>query len=201
MIEEVKENLQLCNDMVKINGNELRHGFVVEHNDGLWTVVKVEHVKPGKGGAFAQVELRNLRNGSKLNERFRSVDRVERVRLEQKEQQYLYTDGDFLVFMDSRDFDQVYLKADLLQDRMPFLKEGMTVTVEFYGDEALSLTLPQKVACRVEETEPVVAGQTAANSFKPALLDNGVRIHVPPFINVGDEVMVHTETGEYSERV
>ena len=186
--------------MAKINGNELKTGFVIEHNDGLWRVVKVDHVKPGKGGAFAQAELRNLRSGSKLNERFRSADRVERVRLEQKDQQYLYADGEFLVFMDTETFEQVFLKTDILEDRLPFLAEGMTVTVEFHGEEALSLTLPQKVSCRVEETEPVVAGQTAANSFKPALLDNGIRISVPPFIGAGDEVMVNTETGEYSER-
>ncbi len=186
--------------MAKINGNELKAGFVIEHAGGLWNVVKVEHVKPGKGGAFAQAELRNLRSGSKLNERFRSADRVERVRLEQKDHQYLYVDGDLLVFMDTETFEQVYLNADFLEDRRPFLKEGMTVTVEFFGDEALSLTLPQKVACRVAETEPVIAGQTAANSFKPAVLENGIRVSVPPFIAAGDDVMVNTETGEYSER-
>lgn len=186
--------------MVKINGNELKAGFVIEHNEGLWSVVKVDHVKPGKGGAFAQVELRNLRNGSKLNDRFRSADRVERVRLEQKDQQYLYAEGELLVFMDSETFEQIYLSADLLEDRLPFLQEGMTVTVEFYGEDPIRLTLPQKAACKVNETEPVIAGQTAANSFKPAMLDNGVRILVPPFINTGDEVIVNTETGEYFER-
>lgn len=186
--------------MVKINGNELRPGYVIEHNDGLWNVLKVEHVKPGKGGAFAQVELRNLRNGSKLNERFRSADRVERARLEQKEQQYLYDDGEFLVFMDAETFEQVYLKSSLLEDRRPFLQEGMTVSVEFYGDEALNLTLPPKVTCRVAETEPVITGQTAANSFKPAVLENGLRILVPPFIASGDQVVVNTGTGEYHER-
>ena len=186
--------------MSKINGNELKSGHVIEHNDGLWQVVKVDHVKPGKGGAFAQVELRNLRNGSKLNERFRSADRVERARLEQKDQQYLYDDGEFLVFMDSESFEQVYLKADLLEARRPFLQEGMTVSVNFFGDEALDLTLPPKVVCKIVETEPVVAGQTAANSFKPAMLENGVRIMVPPFVGVGEKVMVSTESGEYSER-
>lgn len=186
--------------MVKVNGNELRTGYVIEHNEGLWNVVKVEHVKPGKGGAFAQVELRNLRTGSKLNERFRSADRVERARLEQKDQQYLYDDGDFLVFMDTETFEQVYLKSSLLEDRRPFLQEGMKVSIEFYGSEALSLTLPQKVTCQVAETEPVITGQTAANSFKPAMLDNGLRILVPPFIDVGDQVIVNTETGEYQER-
>ena len=186
--------------MPRINGNEIRPGNVIEHNDGLWNVVKVEHVKPGKGGAFAQVELRNLRNGSKLNERFRSADRVERIRLEQRNQQFLYEDGELLVFMDATSFEQVYLRSELLGERKPFLQEGMMVVVEFYGEEALSLALPQKVTCRIADTEPVVSGQTAANSFKPAKLENGLRILVPPFVGPGDEVIVNTETGEYAER-
>ena len=186
--------------MPKINGNEIRPGHVIEHNDGLWNVIRVEHVKPGKGGAFAQAELRNLRNGSKLNERFRSADRVERVRLEQRNQQFLYEDGELLVFMDGESFEQVYLRAELLGGKRPFLQEGMMVAVEFHGEEALNLSLPQKVACRVADTEPVVSGQTAANSFKPAILENGVRILVPPFVGPGDDVMVNTETCGYAER-
>jgi len=186
--------------MPKINGNEIRPGNVIEHNDGLWAAVRVEHVKPGKGGAFAQVELRNLRNGSKLNERFRSADRVERVRLEQKGQQFLYEDDGMLIVMDSETYDQIQLPASLLGDRRPFLRDGMTITVEFHGDEALNAALPQKVTCRIAETEPVVKGQTAASSFKPAVLDNGVRIMVPPFIGPDEEIVVNTETLEYSER-
>jgi len=186
--------------MTKINGNEIRPGNVLEHNGGLWIAIKVDHVKPGKGGAFAQVELRNLRNGSKLNERFRSADKVEKVRLEQKDQQFLYEDTGMLIFMDSQTFEQVQLSADLLGDRRPFLQEGMTIVVEFYEDEALNATLPQKVLCEVIETEPVVKGQTAASSFKPALLGNGVKVMVPPFISQGEEIIVNTETLEYSER-
>ena len=186
--------------MPKISGNEIRPGHVLEHNGGLWAVVKVDHVKPGKGGAFAQVELRNLRNGSKLNERFRSADKVERVRLEQKDQQYLYRDGNLLVFMDTATYDQIQLPIELLGERQLFLQDGMTVTVEFYGEEALNVTLPQKVVCKVEETEPVVSGQTAANSFKPAVLSNGLRIMVPPFVAASDNVVVSTETLEYAER-
>jgi elongation factor P len=186
--------------MPKINGNEIRPGNVLEHNDGLWVAVKVNHVKPGKGGAFAQVELKNLRNGSKLNERFRSEDRVERARLEQKDQQFLYENDGMLVFMDTETFDQIELPADILGDRRPFLQDGMMVQIEYFGEEALSATLPQKVTCTVVETEPVVKGQTAANSFKPALLDNGVRISVPPFVGQDEAVVVNTETMEYSER-
>ncbi|MBW4984293.1 elongation factor P [Mameliella sp. CS4] len=186
--------------MPKINGNEIRPGNVLEHNDGLWVAVKVDHVKPGKGGAFAQVEMKNLRNGSKLNERFRSADKVERVRLEQKDMQFLYESDGMLTFMDTETFDQVELPADILGERRPFLQDGMTIVVEFYDTEALNATLPQKVVCKIAETEPVVKGQTAANSFKPAVLDNGVRITVPPFVGQDEDIVVNTETMEYSER-
>ncbi len=186
--------------MPKINGNEIRPGNVLEHNDGLWAAVKVDHVKPGKGGAFAQVELRNLRNGSKLNERFRSADKVERVRLEQKDQQFLYESDGMLVFMDNETFEQIELPAEILGDRRPFLQDGMTIQIEYYEAEALNVTLPEKVVCTVEETEPVVKGQTAANSFKPAVLDNGVKITVPPFVGQDEDIVVNTETMEYAER-
>ncbi len=186
--------------MAKINGNEIRPGNVLEHNDGLWAAVKVDHVKPGKGGAFAQVELRNLRNGSKLNERFRSADKVERVRLEQKDMQFLYESDGMLVFMDTETYDQTELPTEILGDRRPFLQDGMTIVVEFYDTEALNATVPQKVTCQVVETEPVIKGQTAANSFKPAVLDNGVRISVPPFIAQDEMIVVNTETMSYSER-
>jgi elongation factor P len=186
--------------MPKINGNEIRPGNVLEHNGGLWAAVKVEHVKPGKGGAFAQVELRNLRNGSKLNERFRSADKVERVRLEQRDQQFLYETDGMLVFMDTDTFEQIELPAEILGERRPFLQDGMTIQIEYYENEALNATLPQKVTCKVVETEPVVKGQTAANSFKPALLDNGVRIMVPPFVGQDEDVVVNTDTMDYAER-
>jgi len=186
--------------MSKINGNEIRPGNVLEHNGGLWAAVKVDHVKPGKGGAFAQVELRNLRNGSKLNERFRSADKVERVRLEQKDQQFLYQEDENLIFMDTETYEQIQLPAEILGDRRPFLQDGMTITVEFHESEALNASLPQKVTCRVAETEPVVKGQTAANSFKPAVLDNGVKAMVPPFVGPDEEIVVNTETMDYAER-
>jgi elongation factor P len=186
--------------MPKINGNEIRPGNVLEHNGGLWSAVKVDHVKPGKGGAFAQVEMRNLRNGSKLNERFRSADKVERVRLEQKDQQFLYEQEGMLVFMDSETYEQIELPAEILGERRPFLQDGMTVHIEYHESEALNATLPQKVTCMVVETEPVVKGQTAANSFKPAVLDNGVKVMVPPFVGQDEAIIVNTETMEYSER-
>ncbi len=186
--------------MPKVNGNEIRPGNVLEHNGSLWAAVKVDHVKPGKGGAFAQVELKNLRNGSKLNERFRSADKVEKVRLEQKDQQFLYESDGMLVFMDAETYEQIELPADLLGERRPFLQDGMKVVVEFHDEEALSASLPQKVVCKIAETEPVVKGQTAANSFKPAVLENGVKVMVPPFVGQDENIVVNTETMEYSER-
>ncbi len=186
--------------MPKINGNEIRPGNVLEHNDGLWVAVKVGHVKPGKGGAFAQVEMKNLRNGTKLNERFRAADKVEKVRLDQKDQQFLYESDGMLVFMDLETYEQIELPADILGDRRPFLQDGMTIQIEYHESEALSAALPQKVTCKIVETEPAVKGQTAANSFKPAVLDNGVRVMVPPFVGQDEDIVVNTETMEYSER-
>lgn len=186
--------------MPKINGNEIRPGNILEHNKGLWVAVKVSHVKPGKGGAFAQVEMKNLRNGSKLNERFRAADKVEKVRLEQKDQQFLYENDGMLVFMDLQTYEQIELSAEILGERRPFLQDGMTIHIEYFDDEALSASLPQKVTCKIVETEPAVKGQTAAKSFKPAVLDNGVRVMVPPFVNQDEDIIVDTETMEYSER-
>lgn len=187
--------------MAKINGNELKPGTIIDHDGGLWAAVKVTHVKPGKGGAFAQAELKNLRDGRKLNERFRSEDKVDQVDLEMKDQQFLYETDGRLVFMDSETYEQIELDAELLGDRRPFLQDGMRVSVQYYGTEPLNVKIPQKVQCRVAETEPVQNGQTASKSYKPAVLDNGVRIMVPPFINADEEIIVHTELMEYSERV
>jgi len=186
--------------MPKINGNEIRPSNVLEHDGGLWAAVKVDHVKPGKGGAFAQVELKNLRDGRKLNERFRSADKVERVRLEQKDQQFLFEADDMLTFMDNETYDQIALPADILGDLRPFLQDGMVVKIEYHEEEALNVTLPTRVICKVAETEPVVKGQTAANSFKPATLDNGVRVMIPPFVGQDEDIVVSTETMEYVER-
>ena len=186
--------------MAKINRNEIKPGIILDYDGGLWAAVKATHVKPGKGGAFAQVELKNLRDGRKLNERFRSEDKVDAVRLDNKDQQFLYETDGRLVFMDSETYEQIEIDAELLGERRPFLQDGMTATVQFYGDEALMVTLPVKVTCVVVETEPVVNGQTASKSFKPAVLDNGVRVMVPPFINVDEKIIVNTELLEYSER-
>ena len=186
--------------MPKINGNEIRPGYILDYDGGLWAAVKVNTVKPGKGGAFAQVELKNLRDGRKLNERFRSEDKVDEVRLDQKDQQFLYETDGRLVFMDAETFEQIEIDAEFLGERRPFLQDGMTARVQYYGDEPLAVALPPKVTCTVAETEPVLNGQTASKSFKPAILDNGVRIMVPPFIGVDERIIVNTDSMEYSER-
>lgn len=185
---------------MKINGNEIRPGNVLEHNNQLWVAVKTQHVKPGKGGAFQQVELKNIRNGSKLNERFRASETVERVRLDQKEYQYLYLEGDLMQLMDNESFEQITVNRELAGDAAVFLQDGMTVTVESYEGEALHVALPDTVTLEVTEADPVVKGQTAAASYKPALLENGVKVSVPPFIETGDRVVVNTADGTYVER-
>ena len=186
--------------MPKINGNEIRPGYILEHDKGLWVAVKVAHVKPGKGGAFAQVELKNIRDGRKLNERFRSADKVERVRLDQKDQQFLYESDGLLHFMDADTFEQVTIPADIFGDRRPFLQDGMTIQVEYYEDEALNAMLPDKVTCKIVETEPVVKGQTASSSYKPAITDNGLRVMVPPHIGPGTRIVINTDDDSYVER-
>lgn len=185
---------------MKINGNEIRIGNVIEHKGGLWVAVKTQHVKPGKGGAFAQVELKNLIDNSKLNERFRSAETVEKIRLEQKDYQYLYEVDGMLTFMDTTTYDQIELAADFVGERAAFLQDGMEVTVESHEGRPLGISLPDQVTLEVTETEPVVKGQTAASSNKPATMENGVRVMVPPFINTGDKIVVDTNDVTYVKR-
>ncbi|SRR5690606_4647823 len=185
---------------MKINGNEIRPGNVIRHKDSLWVAVKTQHVKPGKGGAFAQVELRNLVDGTKLNERFRSSETVERVRLEQKDYQFLYADGDMLTFMDTETYDQIQLPQTFVGERAQFLQDGMEVTVESHEGKPISINLPEQVTLAVVETEPTIKGQTAASSYKPAILENGVRVMVPPFIESGERVVVDTNEVAYVRR-
>lgn len=185
---------------MKINGNEIRPGNIIKHQDTIWVAVRCNAVKPGKGGAFNQVELKNLLDGRKLNERFRSAETVEKVRLEQKKHSFLYEEGEMLVFMDGETYEQVYLQKDFVGDRAAFLADGMEVQVEFYEERPISLDIPEQVILEVEETEPVVKGQTAANSFKPATLSNGVRTNVPPFVGTGERLVINTEDGSYVKR-
>ncbi len=186
---------------MKIDGNAIRPGNVIEHQDRLWRAVKTQHVKPGKGGAFLQVELKDIRNGTKLNERFRSAETVERVSLDHKDYQFLYADGGLLTFMDQQTYDQVTLGANLVgEDQMAYLQDSMIVSVESYEDEPISVALPERVTLTVVEADAVVRGQTASSSYKPAILENGVRVLVPPHIEAGTAIVVATVDGSYVER-
>lgn len=185
---------------MKINGNEIRPGNVIEHQGGLWAAVKVNAVKPGKGGAYAQVELKNLVDGRKMNERFRSSETVERVRLEQKDHTFLFAEGEMLVFMDQENYEQISIPSDLIGDRVAFLQDGMAVVVESHEGRAIGVQLPEHVTLEVVETEPTVKGQTASSSYKPSKVDNGLRVMIPPYMGVGERIIVNTETMEYVKR-
>lgn len=185
---------------MKISANDIRVGNVLEYNSKLWIVTKTQHVQPGKGGAFMQTEMKELRGGSKLNERFRTADTVEKVFLEEKAFQFLYRDGDYLHFMDQVTYDQIQLPADLIGDSVAFLSDGMVVNICLYENDPISVSLPQTVILEIVESEPVVKGQTAASSYKPAILSNGVKIMVPQHIEAGTKVVVDTSDGSYVER-
>ncbi len=185
---------------MKIDGNSVRPGNVIEHKGGLWRAVKIAHTQPGKGGAYLQVELKNLKDGTKLNERFRSSEKVERVSLEQKDYQFLYADDTMFNFMDEGTYEQISISAEDIGDDAVFLQDGMKVVIEFHGDTPLGVSLPDKVTLEVTETEPVIKGQTASSSYKPAMLENGLRVGVPPFVSVGDKIVVSTAEREYVSR-
>lgn len=185
---------------MKINGNEIRPGNVIQHQDSLWMAVKTNAVKPGKGPAYNQVELKNLLNGSKLNERFRASETVERVRLEQKDHTFLYEEGDMLVFMDAETYDQISIPKDLIGERIAFLQDGMQVIVESHEGKAIGVKLPEHVTLEITETEPTVKGQTASSSYKPSTVENGLRVMVPPYMTAGEKIVVNTETLEYVKR-
>ncbi|MDO5386254.1 MAG: elongation factor P [Pseudomonadota bacterium] len=178
----------------------IRIGWVIEYKGKPWTIVKAQHIKPGKGGAFMQVEMKAVEEGTKTNERFRTEDTVEKLMVEERDCQFLFEDGTGLTFMDSETFDQFTLPADVLGDSRPFMTDGMAVLISFIDGKPISVELPLQVTCTVSETEPVVKGQTAASSYKPAILDNGVRVMVPPFIGVGDKIVVGTAEANYVER-
>ena len=186
---------------MKIDGNAIRPGMVIEHQGRLWRAVKIAHTQPGKGGAYLQVELRELRDGTKLNERFRSSEKVERVTLEQKDYQFLFADGDLYTFMDAETYEQVTLNGEQIgEDQTPYLQDGMTVTIESHEGSPIGVQLPDRVTLEIVETEAVVKGQTAASSYKPALLSNGVRTSVPPHVETGTRIVVNPADGSYVER-
>ncbi len=185
---------------MKINAIELKPGNVMEHEGRLWLVLKRELVQPGKGGAFAQVELRDLRTGTKSNERFRTQETVERVHLDEKEMQFLFMEGDQATFMDNETFEQITVPREMIGEPADFLRDGMVCTVQTYEGAPLSVQLPQTVTMQVVEADPVVKGQTAASSYKPAMLSNGVKTMVPPFVTTGEKIVVKTEDASYVER-
>lgn len=185
---------------MKIDGNELRIGYVIEHKGRKWLVTKTEHVKPGKGGAFMQVELKDIQSGTKSNERFRSSESVERVYMEDRDYQYLYNDGQSYTFMDQESFDQVTLSPELLGESAPFLEESMIVRVSLCDGDPIAVTLPETVVMELTEAEPTVKGQTASASFKPGKLANGLRIMVPQYVEAGTRVVVRTADCTFVER-
>lgn len=185
---------------IKIGAGSIRVGDLLEYNNKLWVVQKTQHTQPGKGGAYMQVEMKDIVVGTKQNIRFRTAENVDKARLDQKEFQYLYSEGDNIALMDKESYEQVSLPMELVGAQKPFLQDGIDVKVEFYGEKAIAITLPVNMTFIIAECEPVVKGQTAASSYKPAVLENGVRIMVPPFINIGDKVVVDTGEQEYVER-
>ena len=185
---------------MKINGNEIRPGMVIEYDGSLWAAVKAMAVKPGKGPAYNQVELKNLIDGRKLNNRFGSDERVERAHLEQKDFQYLYKEGDNLVFMDLDTYEQKELTEDFVGERAAFLQDGMKVTLEMHEERPIGIKLPDQVVLKIVEADAVVKGQTAASSYKPAMLENGIRVLVPPFIVTGEKIVVDTNAMTYIRR-
>ena len=186
---------------MKIQGNEIKPGMIIELNNDHWTVLKAQHVKPGKGGAFNQVELKSLTRGTKLNQRFRSSENVERSQLEEKEFNFLYSDEKQSFFMDPVDFEQISLNNQMLGEKLKLLSENLKVTISFLDEKPLSVELPTNIECEIQTTEGVVKGQTAASSYKTAKLKNGLSIMVPPFIEEGNKIILDTRSLEYVKKV
>ena len=185
---------------MKLNGNAIKPGNVIEHKSRLWVAVKTSHVKPGKGGAFAQIELRDIRDGTKLNERFRATESVERVILDEAQCTYLYADGNTHILMHGETFEQISISAEMVGEPAAYLQDSMSVTLMSHEGEPISVSLPEQVSLTVVEADAVVKGQTASSSFKPAIVDNGLRVMVPPHIEAGTRIVVKTEDSTYVER-
>ena len=185
---------------MKISGVDIRPGNIIEYEGGIWRAVKIQHTQPGKGGAYMQVEMKNLIDGRKTNVRFRSAETVERVRLDTKDFQFLFHDGDMLVFMDKENYEQVSLAEDLIGDPAAFLQDGMDVVMELYNERPISVQLPDQIEATIVEADAVVKGQTASSSYKPAVLDNGVKVLVPPHITAGTRIVVDVYNREYVRR-
>ena len=186
---------------MKINANEIRVGMLLEYKDDLWEVLKTQHVKPGKGGAFAQVEMKSVNKNTKLNERFRSSETVEKASLDETNFNYLYEDDQNYFFINPKTFDQIEIKKDIIGEKGKLLTENLEVTVSFYNDSAISVELPNQVKCKIKDTDVALKGQTVSSSYKPATLDNGLNIQVPPFIESGDEIIIDTRNLEYIKKI
>ena len=186
---------------MKISAVEVKPGMIIEHKNDYWNVLKSQHVKPGKGGAFNQVELKSITKGTKLNERFRSSETVEKAELEERKFNFLYLDENDCHFMDNKNFEQITLPKVLTDEKYKLLKENLEVTISFMDEKPISLELPNNIECLIDVTDAAIKGQTAASSYKPATLDNGLKINVPPFIESGDKIILDTRTLEYIKKV
>ena len=186
---------------MKINATEIRVGMIIEHKDDLWEVLKTNHVKPGKGGAFAQVEMKSLNKNTKLNERFRSSETIEKASLDELKFNFLYKDETDYYFMNPETFEQINLNNDIVGEKGNLLSENLEVSINFHNENPLSITLPNQITCKIDKTDAAIKGQTVSSSYKPATLDNGVSIQVPPFIESGDTVILDTRTIEYVKKV
>ena len=186
---------------MKINAGEIRVGMLLEYKNDLWQVLKTQHVKPGKGGAFAQVEMKSMGKNTKLNERFRSSETVEKASLDEIDFNYLYEDENNYIFMNPKTYDQIEIKKDIVGEKGKLMTENLEVSVSFYNDSPISVELPNQVTCKIDTTDVALKGQTVSSSYKPATLDNGLNIQVPPFIESGDEVIIDTRTFEYIKKI
>ena len=186
---------------MKINATEIRVGMIIEYKDDLWEVLKTNHVKPGKGGAFAQVEMKNLNKSTKLNERFRSSETVEKASLEEVKYNFLYSDETDFYFMNPSSFEQLNLKKNTVGEKGRLLYENLEININFYNEKPLNITLPNQITCKIDTTDVALKGQTVSSSYKPAKLENGLNIQVPPFIESGDTVIIDTRTMEYIKKI
>ena len=186
---------------MKILGNEIKPGMLIEHKNDLWEVLKTQHVKPGKGGAFNQVEMKSLNKNTKLNERFRSSDSVEKAFLEEEKFNFLYEDENDYYFINQKSFEQINIKKNIVGDKGKLLTENLEVTVKFYNEKPLSVKLPNQISCKIDSTDVSLKGQTVSSSYKPAVLKNGLKIQVPPFIENGDTIIVDSRTIEYIKKI
>jgi len=186
---------------MKISGNEIRVGMLIEHKNDLWQVLKTQHVKPGKGGAFAQIEMKSMNKNTKLNERFRSSDTVEKASLDEIKFNFLYEDESDYYFINQKSFEQINIKKNIVGEKGKMLTENLEVNISFYNECPLTVDLPNQVTCKIDSTDVALKGQTVSSSYKPAILDNGINIQVPPFIESGDTIIVDTRTIEYIKKI